>query len=473
MAITITGANGDVVSLNAATGRYEKIIGDAASALNTSISDGTSEVFDLTPGAGNPSYTSGTTPVGIVQEAGSYDVPNEYSYIVVAADGTNTNSGAVTLNSNGFSSGTVSILSGRASGLTYNAANEAGVINNTAGNLVFNGAGKTGAWTINSDAGNASITATNGNNVIGTSTGKNTIILGSGSNNVYSQGQDTITAAEGGYNSATVAGTKSNVTMGDNTLINDIGIGNIVTVGKNSTVAGGTNGTTTFNNGGSQNSYTGGINQTVNAVNGAQISYVHGANSTYTTDGSSTFLNPSGKVNITASAQAVLFGNQNSTFTLNASGDASGLFVADKGNETLNASGSTAALSIYANTVSGASTNFVAEGGSGNDLFAAGTGNSTFTGGAGDNLFTFTKDVSDNGNTVITDFGNSSGNKIGLYNYGVDSSNIQQLLNNSTNDASGDAVLALTGHTITLQGVSVSSLNTSMFEVPNATAQTA
>lgn len=473
MAITITGANGDVVSIKSPTGKYQELINDTANTINASIANGTSEVFDLVPGAENPNYTADTSPVGIVQEAGSYNVPNAYRYIVVADDGEGTDSGAVTLNSNGFLSGLVTVLSGRTSGLTYNASNESGVINTTAGNLVFNGSGKTGGWTIYADTGNASISSTNGNNIIATGrNGKSTVALGSGNNSLNSQGQDTITGGDGGYNSVTLSGSKASVSLRDNTVVTDVGVGNAIIVGKNSTVAAGTNGTTTFNNGGNQNSFIGGVNETVSAINGSEVKYVFGTNNTYSSDATSTFLNPSGKISVTSSAQAALFGAKGSNYTLNATGSDSGLFVADAGNETLNAAGSTAAIAIYANTVAGGNTNFVATGGSGNDLLAAGTGNSTFTGGAGDNLFAFTKSSSDNGNTVITDFGSSSGNKIGIYGYGVDSGNLQQLLNNSTSDANNDAVLKLEGHTITLEGVSVSSLNTNMFSVPNATAQT-
>lgn len=474
MTITITGANGSVVSLNSATGAYQTVINDAASAINSNIANGNSQVFDLTPGSGNPDYTANTSPVGIVQEAGTYDVPNAYSYIVVAQDGEGDDDGAVILNSNGFTSGSINILSGRASGLTYNASDEKGVINSTAGNLVFNGSGKTGNWTINSDSGNASITSTNGNNIINTSsTGKSTVVLGSGNNSVKSLGQDTITGGDGGYNSIALSGTKSQVTVGDNSLIVDVGISNTISGGLNSTITGGTNTVVTFANGGNQNSFNSGVNATINAVNGAEANYIHGTNNTYNADGVATFLNPTGKTTMTATGQAVLFGAKGSNYTLNASGSASGLFVANVGNETLNAAGSTADLSIYANSAANGDQNLVAIGGSGNDLLAAGSGNSTFTGGAGNNLFAFTKSSSDNGNTVITDFGSSSGNQIGIYGYGVDNTNLQQLLDNSTNDANNNAVLKLEGHTITLEGVSVSSLNTNMFNVPNASTTTA
>ncbi|EHD13030.1 hypothetical protein CIN_20130 [Commensalibacter intestini A911] len=474
MAITITGANGDTVSVGAATGRARAPAAALQSEINSGIADGSIVAYDIYPSSGNPDNTTNAKEAAIVQESGTYAVPNTYRYIVVADDD-GTNSGAVTLNSPDFLLGTVSILAGRTSGTTYNAGNEAGTLINTVGNLTFDGSGKTGAWTIYTGDGESTVTTTNANNKINTGTGKTSIALGSGNNTIYSQGQDTITGGAGGYNTVTLTGAKSQVTMDDNTLILDTGTTNAISVGKNSTVTGGSSGTVTFANGGTQNIYQGGSGETVSATtSGTELKVIHGADTSYDINGKINFLNGTGTTTLTATDQLTAFGASDSNYTMNASGSNTGLFVADKGNETLNASGSTIGIQIYANTVSGATANFVATGGSGNDTLAAGIGNTTFTGGAGDNLFMFTKGATGNGNTVITDFGTSGNNKIGLFNYGLDESSLATLLQNSKNDASGNAVLSLDdSQTVTLQGVSVSDLNASRFEVLNATAKTA
>lgn len=455
MAITITGANGEVISLDDATGRAVS----EASALQTGI---------------NSAIASDPASVGVYTNGGTYEASNAYQYVVVA-DGEDTTSGAVTVNNSGNASNTVNVLSGRQSGTIYNANNESGKIVNTAGSFTFNGAGKTGAWVMYTGEGNSSITTTDGNNQINTGSGNNKIVLGTGNNSVYSEGQDTITGGGNGYQSVTLAGSKSEVTLGDNSLINDSSRGqdNTVSVGKNSTVFGGASTTVTFNNG-DENLFQGGTSDTINAAeNSSALRVIHGSNNTYNVNQKLSLFNGNGDTNITANGQFVGFGASDSSYKLNAGGSDSGFFVANKGNETLDASGSSVNLLVYAYSVSGAQSNFVASGGSGNDTLAAGTGNSTFSGGAGDNLFMFTKSTAENGSTVITDFANSSQNKIGLFDYGLDNNSLTQLLQNSQNNTSGDAVLNLDGHTITVQGVSVSNLHSDQFLIGDNTPKTA
>ncbi|MDI2112568.1 beta strand repeat-containing protein [Commensalibacter nepenthis] len=473
--VTISGANGNTINLgNDVTLHDENAVTQLQNDINNGVASGKAQVFDLGTASSNPDVAAGIVPVGVITGAGVYQVPSAYEYVVVADD-TDTQSGAVTLNNSGFNSNFVDVLAGRKSGITYNADGESGQIVNTSGNLNFNGAGQTGAWSIYTGNGNATIATTNGNNRINTGTGKNTIQLGTGVNSVYLQGQDTVTGASN-YQSVTVSGSNSDINLGDHALVLDSGNGynNKLSIGKDSTITGGSEGQVTFNNGG-QNTYQGGTDSTINASGAdAYVRVVHGDGNTYGIDGKATFLNPFNKTSITISGEMAAFGAQGSEYTVNAGGNNTGLFVADIGNETLNASSSTVGLSIYANTVSGAASNFVATGGSGNDVMVGGTGNSTFTGGAGDNFFMFDKNSSENGTTVIKDFAHTgSNNKIALFNFGLDTNSLTELLHNSQNDAQGSAVLNLSGHSITVEGVSISNLTVNQFDVGNPAVKTA
>ncbi|MDI2090876.1 hypothetical protein [Commensalibacter oyaizuii] len=467
--MTITGASG-VVTLQGATGRAEGPVGTLQSKINNDINNGTAKAFQLNPDSGNPDVPAGVAAVGIIDDAGTYQIPSLYQYVVIA-DSAET--GNITLNNNGLSAN-INILAGRQSGFTYNAGSESGQIMNTAGSLVFNGEGQSGRWTIYTGEGNSTVRGSNGNNQINTGVGQNLVTLGSGNNRVYSEGSDTITGGVGGYNALTLTGANSQVKLSENTLINDLGNHNTFDLGKNSTVTGGTNATVTFQEG-PNNELLSGTAITVSAVNGADLKVTQGSDANISVDGNLNFFNGYGQTTLTSKGQVVAFGargsfgESQSSYTLNAVGDKSALFVADAGNESLNASGSTASVQIYANTVSGGGTNFVGIGGSGDDVLTAGTGNTTFTGGAGNNLFMFTKDNSQNGSTVITDFVNEgSHNTIGLFNYGLDTNSLATLLQNSQNDAQGNAVLNIDGqHTITIQNVSVSQLNTDQFLVAN------
>lgn len=434
---------------------------------------------------------------GMITQGGAYNAGNGYDYIVVGgfneADpsvgmtATQINNAtllneAVTIDSAMNASQNVKVLAGNTGGFTYNASLESGQFTggNTENNIVFNGNTLNGGnWNIVTGNGNNTIIAGAGNNTIQAGEGDNVINLTAGNiNQVISNGKDTITASDSSTakNSVTLNGgysTDFNATVSLNAgaSVSDLSYYNTVTVGGGSTINGGTSGTYTFNGVGNsdQSTLNDGNNSTITASGDLKV--VHGDSNTITASGDLSFLNGVGTTenNVTGSVNA--FGAAGLDYTLNITDSGSGYFVADVGNETLNASGSTQALQVYANTVVGGTSDFVATGGSGNDTLVAGTGDSTFTGGAGDNLFMFNKNTADNGNTVITDFSKEgSDNKIGLFNYGLDSSSLQSLLDNSKNDASGNAVLNLDGHTITIEGVSVSDLTVNQFEVANASA---
>ncbi|CAI3952642.1 calcium-binding protein [Commensalibacter papalotli (ex Botero et al. 2024)] len=438
---------------------------------------------------------------GVITQGGAaYSAGNGYDYIVVG--GKNAQSpkmgmtateinnlsllnGPVTINSVMNSSQFVRVLSGNIQSFTYNAGQESGQLAAGAenSNVVFNGNTVNGGnWDIAVGTGNNTIVAGSGNNNISignqalTGQGQSSIDLTAGKiNNVTSYGQDTITASNDStaQNRVSLFGglsedIHSTVNLNEGAAVNDFSFYNVVTVGGGSTIQGGTYGNYTFNGSNDSNAgqLNGGQSSSITATGDLQV--VQGDSNTINASRSLSFFNGVGNTEATAQGQFVGFGAGGLNYTLNASGNDSGLFVADVGNETLNASGSTSALQIYANTVVGGSSDFVASGGSGNDTLVAGTGNATFSGGAGDNLFMFNKAITDNGNTVITDFSkNGNGDKIGLYNYGLDNDSIANLLKTSENDAKGNAVLKLDGHTITIEGVSVSDLTVNQFDVAN------
>ncbi|MDI2112567.1 autotransporter outer membrane beta-barrel domain-containing protein [Commensalibacter nepenthis] len=430
---------------------------------------------------------------GVITAGGAYNLGNGYDYIVVggynyASDPVNyketvttDNSlpDAVTINSARMNASQyVRIVAGNLNGFTYQAGQESGVLaaGNAESNVYFQGNTVNGGnWDIRTGAGNDTIITGSGSNTVNASTGKNLIDITSGiRNQVNSEGQDSIIASQSStaQNRVTLRGGNENyhatVNINKGASVSDVSYYNVVTVGGGSTIEGGTYGNYTFDGSydSNLNYMTGGLSNAVQATGDLRV--VQGDSNTINASQSLTFLNGKGNTLANAQGLALGFGANELNYTLNATGNDAGLFVADAGNETLNASGSTVGLSIYANTVDGGGTNFVATGGSGDDVMVGGTGNSTFTGGAGDNFFMFDKNSSENGTTVIKDFAHTgSNNKIALFNFGLDADSLAELLRNSQNDDKGDAVLNLNGHTITVEGVSISNLTVNQFDVGN------
>lgn len=458
-----------------------------ANRINNGINKGRSIAVDMTFVSSNPSYTEliPFTPddadkdanlIGCVPNSASYNIKlntgNTYPYIVIgnsSAQSYEILSTQVTLVGGGKRS--VTLLSGRNSGINYITQGESGKIINTAGSLQFSIYANTntkGNWSIYSSSGNDLIHTTNGNNTIHAGTGNNTIVLGSGRNIVKSEGQDTITANNGGYQTITLSGGQSTVTVGDGSYISDISNNNIIHVGQNSIVNGGANGIISYD-GGDLNAIQGGNNNTISASNNTTLKIVHGRDNNYNIDGNIIFLNGDGNTNAAVTGRAVIFGANGLNFNFiqnNTHSSSSSIFIADQGNETLNASNYNNSILIYANTVAGAQTTLNATGSNNDDTLVAGTGNSTFTGGGGNNLFMFTKETDINGDSVITDFTTSSQNKIAFVHYGFNNDDITHLLQNAQNK-NGNTLMNLDNHHITLQGVTTSDLHSDQFIIMN------
>lgn len=209
------------------------------------------------------------------------------------------------------------------------------------------------------------------------------------------------------------------------------------------------------------------INSALNSnfmITGSPTTVSGGSNNFISTDSTLLFSGGTGYNSIIGNGPAYVFAADGLNLDLR-SLDASSLFVAGEGNETLNGAGSSAAIAVYASQISDHNTNLVATTGSGDDALNAGTGNSTLNGGTGNNLFIFNKDTDAGGRTVIGDFSASSGNRISLYGYNLTQDSLNSLLANSHNDSNGNAILNLENHQITVQGVSISDLHTQQFNI--------
>lgn len=466
MAITINGgASGSQITINAdnQTDNAYNLANQLVKHL-TDISN-TTVVSDVVSNS-DPAAVANKVNVGTIDQAGDYTVSSAYKYVVVGdkSELASTTDHRVNLTGAGKASDSVSIVAGHKSGTTYNAGQESGSFINTANAAIFNGAGdKAGNWNIQTGSADDMIVLTNGNNTVNAGLGNNNIYLGQGNNAVYSYGQDTISGGEGGYQSVTLFGGNSTVDVGTSSLVIDSSSKNTISVGGESTVVGGQNSTVKFM-GGQGNSFMGGVNDTISAVKG-DLTVVHGSENNITVDNNLTFLNGTGNNTVTA-GNATVFGASGLNMNINVtkSSQDGSLFVAGGGNETLNGSASTGALHVFANNQAGSQLEAI--GGSGDDTLVGGAGDSKFTGGAGDNLFAFIKNDAQTHN-VITDFKASVGNKIGLYNYGLDENSLQKALQSAV-DQSGNTTLSFGATSITLEGVKASDLSVANFDFSNS-----
>lgn len=404
--------------------------------------------------------------VGYITKLGIYDIGSGYTYLVVGEkdqDANNTGyNNRVIINSKMKAGDSIEIVSGRNAGLNYNANGENGTIYFTggyktengddAGKSIFKGTNQTGNWTIFSGDQNGIFYTTNGNNTLSigngdnliiTGTGNNKITLGTGKNNITSNGHDTIKSAGVGQ-AIKLSGGSSTINFGEESNVNSNSANNIITVGNKSTVTGGEQ------------------DKIYSAKDDDNITLIKGKSQTVNIKKELTFLNGTGDSQINV-GHATLFGANNLNMNLNANkADKETLYVASSGNETLDGSKSSVALHIFANNDTKGNGKITVTGGNGNDTIVGGSGVATFTGNKGNNLFGFIKGSS-TGQTTITDFSASAGNKIGLYNYGLNSDSMKKVLDAATY-ANGDTTLMVDTTKIVLQHVDVKSLNVAQFE---------
>lgn len=429
---------------------------------------------------------------------------------IIAGDGTNN----ITSLGDGISditvgngNNTINVANGKGSDEIYYSMADAGASSNTITvgdgiNTIFAGHGSNTITTGNGGDQNSQnyLLIGDGDNTVTTGTGYNQIWIGSGINRIHLNGHDTVyrnfeskddielVKPVGNNQYVTISGGYSNVTIyNSSSFITDTSAHNSILVGANSIITGSNYSDITF--GGTvtkdrlkMEDYDSNSNDLAVNVNNSTIvaatnlTIQGGANNSISNGGKLNLIDATGDTSITSKGSSTIYGANGLNLTLEAydlDGDSvQNIFYAGSGNETLNAGPNlygfpAAAIDVHANTVAGAQSSLVAIGNTGDDTLSAGTGNSTFTGGAGANLFEFTKADVTGGNTVITDFAASEDNQIALFNYGLTRSSLKQLLQTSQNDTQGNAVLNLDNHTITLQGVSVSDLDSSQFVVLN------
>ena len=441
---------------------------------------------------------------GVIKNGGVYNVKDGVNFITVGTlikDGQKLDANdkfdannfsflnePVTVNSAMSANQYIRVLAGIDGQVTYKAGKESGQFAGGSKDHPINFIGNDqegGRWQIATGDGDDTIASGSGNNVINAGAGKNKITLGTGNNQVTSDGQDTITAPNGGFNSITIRGGHSLINIGDNSLINDVSSNNVITVGGGSTVIGGNAGNVTFNaasndghnNNHNRNEFLGGQNNTITASTD-NFDVIHGVNNTFNINGSFKFFNGTGNTNVTLTGgqnittQTQIFGADGLNFHLTAKdvNDPNNpvlLVAGGGGNQTLDGSTSSSNLLIYSDSTKGATTQLLGVGGAGNDTLVGGVGSNTLTGGEGNNLFIFTKDTDQGGKTLITDFSKSKNNMVEFLNYGFNRSDVDRILQNAHQDDKGNAVLDLGNHQLILQGVSVKDLNGTQFTYIN------
>jgi RTX calcium-binding nonapeptide repeat (4 copies) len=435
--VTVMGASGGTVNVTVDGGDTLAL---ANSYAKTLLNSAAGKSFSNLRNGINTS--AGNNAVGVITVGGAYALDGAYVNIVAGAlsQGNSGNILTERVDISGLGiTAPVDVIAGSLGGTTFLGGDAGGSFLATAGDNTF--VGVSGDFTVNTGAGNDLIDTGNGNDTVDAGAGDNQIYLGSGANMVASMGQDTIIGSSG-TQMVTIYGGNSLVVLGNNASVTDMAAGSTISVGGASTVSGGTQDQVTFT--GTTGTIAGATADTISAAGDLQVAM--GTGNSISVAGSLTFLNGTGMTTVTA-GQATIFGAGGLDMTVQSSGQI--LFVADQGNETLD--GAMSSMPLHAFADSGDVT-FI--GSSGSDTLVGGTGNTTMTGGAGDNLFAFTKGPSSGGDNVITDFGSSAGNIVGLYQYGYENDNGLQTLLEAATVAGGNSTIQLSDSTkITFVGV--------------------
>ncbi|MFT8718584.1 beta strand repeat-containing protein [Acetobacter sp.] len=439
-------------------------IGDQMASLVTDFSNTLEGQIDAIDGInlvpGTQAFGGNQFGYAVATVPGAYSVTGGVNAISFGgALGQGVPSGHFQIDASGVTSSFVSVEGGSTGGVQFQAGSSSGTFVAGAGNNAFTGDQMSGAgdWYVFTGAGNDTVIAGAGKNVINTGLGDNFVNVSNGTNTIYSYGHDTIYGTNcAGNQVVSLYGGSSFVTIGQDSYVDDLSAGgNAVTVGGGSTVMGGTGDSISLNGGSS--TVLGGSNDTISASEDALVARSDNAN--VSVSGSLTFIGGTGTSTITA-AQSTIFGAGDLNAVVNGTGSGETLFVANSGNETLDASGSASGVHAFGN-IAGTSGSQVFIGGTGADSLVAGVGDATMTGGTGAaNLFAFRDGIA-GGNYVITDFGSAIGNSVALLNYSADG--LQNALNNQTT-TNGNTTIKLDDNT-TITFNNVTSLNSGDFQI--------
>lgn len=472
--ITVVGASGgtgvrvtvDGAMNTAFVGRTQALAHQLADQLNN---QGVLDAKYLNTGSNSESFATTRSPLasnksgyGMITAAGAYQVSGNFRWLSIGAD-SHTSPGTplnahVDVDASQVSTDYLSVLAGTTQGVSFTAGSQSGLFVGGSGDNLFQGDEtdqSVGAWDIRMGDGNDTIYAGAGNDTIYAGAGNNTIILGTGVNYVHSDGQDTITATSG-VQSITLNGGNSVVNVGVNSLVVDAAGNEQITVGGASTVTGGSS--DLINMAGSTGTVEGGLRNTISAANG-NLTTAHTDTALINVSGALTFIGGTGDTTITA-GQATIFGS-NKLYARVDSTDATSLFVANDGNETLDGASSAFGIHAFGNVV-GTTGSQLFIGGSASDTLVGGVGNATLTGGSGAaNVFGFRDGIA-GADYTITDFGSAAGNSVLLVGYDYTASDFQQnVLDKAAHDGSNTTITLSDNSKITF--VDYSSLNTNQF----------
>jgi Ca2+-binding RTX toxin-like protein len=340
--------------------------------------------------------------------------------------------GAVAIN--GDSAGGDSIIAfadGQAA--TVNTEGSNNLVIFTTGNNYFNGS---------TSGGNETVVGGTGNDVINTGTGSTVINAGTGSDLITLN--DTVSGA---YNDSAYLDTGL-----DTVIANGAGDYVLASVGDERIVGGvgesaASNLTVVLIAGSTGDTVTGGAGylSVTDAVGGNKIT--GGA-------GGLTFIAGANIVDtiVTGASTALIFGNAGDSIALATGFDGAGAaFTAGAGNETLDGSAATAALTLFgAASSDGTAVSDVLRGGSGNDTLIAGTGTETLIGEAGANIFLVDSVGAANSTITVADFAGADSLAFSGYTAGEVAS---VLANSSIVNGTFVAVFTDSNTTLTVPGI--------------------
>jgi len=438
--VTVVGSSGMTVEVTIDGARMESLASTYAKQLLNASANGTLNSVDLAGGSNAAQSSAATVVQGVVTLGGSFSMTGGYTNLLIGsennASGTVTPLDApVTVDGSGIAASSISVLASNTTNTSFYAGNYSGTFVSTTGNTLFDGASRSGSWTIATGSGNDTIIAASGVNNIRAGQGQNSITLGTGTSFVASEGQDTITGVENASDSVTLLGGNSIVTLKSNALVADTALtGSQISLGINSSVFGGTGSTVSFTD--ATGTIVGTVGDTISAAGDLQV--YHGSAQNISVSGALRFISGTGTTSISAGT-GTIWGANDLHATVNTNGLA--LFTANQpnatGNQYIDASSSKGTLEAW----TGAGSNTVI-GTSGSDHFVFGTqfqdsnGSSyaTVTGGSGAANSFGVLAGHNGGDITITDFGSAAGNMFFMYNYKPADADqaIKNLLNTAT-----------------------------------------
>lgn len=200
-------------------------------------------------------------------------------------------------------------------------------------------------------------------------------------------------------------------------------------------------------------------NVKIHAVANTNLTVSKGRGNTYYADRNFTFLNGTGKTYAEVNGNYSIFGQDGLNLTLEAFAD-DGIVINNAGNTILQASNSTAKMTLWGYPNDDASSTILAFGGKSANSFISGKGMNIYSGGDGKNVFSMYKNICENGTTLILNF-NQDTDYIDVSQI-IDKNSFVNLLRISKN-VNGNAFIELETHTLILVGILLENINIDRF----------